>query len=137
MTTPGIDTDIIIRLLTGDDPVKQVAARRLFDQIERGTLSVGAPDTVIADAVYVLASPRLYHLPHTEVAGLLATLVRLPGFKIRNRRIVLQALAIFGARNIDFGDAMIVAALEARGAEELYSYDGDFDGFAGIRRIEP
>ena len=58
MTQPFIDTDVIIRFLTGDDPEKQAAATRLFEQIEQGFLTVQAPDTVIADAVYVLASPR-------------------------------------------------------------------------------
>lgn len=65
MTYPYIDTDVIIRLLTGDDPQKQTAAKALFEQVERGTLTIAAPDTVIADAVFVLSSPRLYHLQNS------------------------------------------------------------------------
>lgn len=63
MAIPFVDTDVIIRLLTGDDPVKQAQAASLFEQVEQGKLSLAAPDTVIADAVFVLASPRLYHVP--------------------------------------------------------------------------
>ena len=62
MPTPFVDTDIIIRLLTGDAPVKQTKAAGLFEQVEQGHLLLAAPDTVIADAVFVLASPRLYHM---------------------------------------------------------------------------
>ena len=34
MTQPFIDTDVLIRFLTGDDPKKQAAAAILFEQIE-------------------------------------------------------------------------------------------------------
>ena len=56
---PFVDTDVILRLLTGDDPTKQQAARVLFEQVEKGVLTLAAPDTVIADAVFVLASKLL------------------------------------------------------------------------------
>jgi predicted nucleic acid-binding protein len=56
MTEPFIDTDVIIRLLTGDDPVKQDRAKALFRGVEDGSLTLQAPLTVIADAVHVLSS---------------------------------------------------------------------------------
>jgi predicted nucleic acid-binding protein len=134
---PYVDTDVIIRLLTADDPHKQVQATSLFRQVEDGALVLTAPDTVIADAVYVLASPRLYAVPRSDVRDLLTPLVALPGFRVSNKRTVLRALEYFGARNIDFGDAMIVAAMELDGAQRLYSYDRDFDRISGVARIEP
>jgi predicted nucleic acid-binding protein len=137
MTTPFIDTDVIVRLLTGDDPEKQAASAALFEQVQAGTLQVAAPDTVIADAVYVLSSPRLYNLPRSEVRELLTPLVRLKGFKVKNRRVVLKALDLYGSMNIDFGDAFIAASMEQAGSKIVYSYDTDFDGIAGIERIEP
>lgn len=63
MSAPFVDADVVVRLVTGDDPGKQAAARRLFDRVEAGDLVVATPVTTIADAVYVLASPRLYALP--------------------------------------------------------------------------
>ena len=137
MTDPFIDTDVIIRLLTKDDPEKQAAAAALFEQIEAGQLTVVAPDTVLADAVYVLSSPNLYHLPRSEVRDLLTPLLRLPGFKIRNRRAVLRALEIYASANIDFGDALIVAAMEQANSEVVYSYDTHFDRIPDITRQEP
>jgi predicted nucleic acid-binding protein len=55
MAHPYVDTDVIIRLLTGDDVVKHEAARGLFEQVEQGSLTLAAPDAVIADAVFVLS----------------------------------------------------------------------------------
>lgn len=137
MTIPFGDTDIIVRLLTGDDLAKQVAARALFQQVADGTLTIAAPVTVIADAVFVLASPRLYRLPRAQVRALLVPLVRLPHFRVRNRRSVLRALDLYATTNLDFGDAFIVATMEQQGARELYSYDTDFDRIPGIVRQTP
>ncbi len=137
MTQPFIDTDVIIRLLTGDDPEKQAAATTLFEQVEQGTLTVTAPDTVIADAVYVLSSPRLYHLARSEVRELLTALVHLPHFQVQNRLAISRALELYGSSKLDFGDVLIIASMEQQHSQILYSYDTDFDRFDGIIRQEP
>lgn len=93
--------------------------------------------TVIADAVYVLHSARLYNKPRTDIAALLLPLVRLPHFRVQNRRIVVRALTIYGHFASGFGDAMILAAMEAAGATELYSYDERLGKSPGIVRREP
>jgi predicted nucleic acid-binding protein len=137
MSEAFLDTDIIVRFVTGDDPVKQAAAAALFQEVQDGAITLRAPDTVIADAVYVLSSPRIYQLPRERIRNELATLLRLPHLRIHNRRLVLRALDIYAATRLDFGDAMIVAAVERRGGGDLYSYDHDFDTQPGIRRREP
>lgn len=139
MSLPFIDTDVIIRLLTGDDPDKQDKAARLFKQVEEGSLTVAAPYTVIADAVYVLSSPRVYNLPRQQVTDILTPLVRLPEFRVENRRAVLAALALYGygRTKLDFGDALIVAAMQQSGSQVVYSYDADFDRIDGIDRQKP
>ena len=137
MTQPFIDTDVIIRFLTGDDPEKQAAASSLFEQVEQGLLTIAAPDTVIADAVYVLSSPRLYHLARNEVQELLIALAHLPHFQVQNRPAVLRALEMFGSTKLDFGDTLILASMEQQHSHILYAYDADFDRFDGIIRQEP
>ena len=137
MTDPFIDTDVLIRLLTGDDPEKQKKASDLFEQIEKKKLRVIAPVTVIADAVYVLSSKKLYNLPRSEVVGLLTPLLRLPNFRVRRRRIVQKALDIYLFSNLDFGDAFLAASMQQAKSTTVYSYDADFDRVQGIRRLEP
>lgn len=137
MATPFIDTDVIIRFLTGDDPQKQAAAITLFEQVEQGVFAVAAPDTVIADAVYVLSSPRLYHLARSAVQELLSGLVHLAHFQVQNKPAVLRALELYGSTKLDFGDTLIIASMEQQHSQILYSYDADFDRFDGITRQEP
>jgi len=137
MSDPFLDTDVIIRFLTKDDLKKQAEAAALFEQVKAKKLKVVVPHTVIADAVYVLSSPRLYNLARLEVARLLAPLIRLPGFKVRHRRALLRALELYARTNLDFGDALIVALMQGTDARIVYSYDTDFDKIEGIRRLEP
>ncbi len=132
-----IDTDVIIRFLTGDDLEKQAAASTLFEQVEQGLLTLEAPDTVVADAVYVLSSPRLYHLARSDVQELLSALVHLPHFQVQNRSAVLRALELFGSTRLDFGDTLIIASMELQNSHVLYSYDADFDRFEWVTRQQP
>lgn len=137
MSEPHVDTDVIVRLVTGDDPAKQARAAQLFQDVEDGKLIVRAPVTVIADAVFVLCSKRLYNLPRPAAAAALARLVRIPGFRVDRRQTVLAALALFGSTRLDFGDCMLIASMHQAGSTLLYSYDRDFDRFPPITRQEP
>lgn len=128
MTEPFVDTDVLVRFVTGDDPVKHAAA---------GEVVVRAPESVIADTVYVLSSPRLYALSRDQVREALAPLLGLPSFRVRNRLQVRRALDLYATTRLDFSDALLVAAMEEEGAVELYSYDQHFDRIGGITRREP
>lgn len=137
MAHPYVDTDVIIRLLTGDDPIKQQAAQSLFERVEQGTLTLAAPDTVIADAVFVLSSKKWYNKTRGDVRDLLSPLVKLPHFRVQNKQAVLRALDLYAQTNLDYGDVFIAATMERAGAQELYSYDERLGRLPGISRQEP
>ncbi len=137
MTDAFVDADLILRLLTGDDPAKQARAARLFKEIEAGRMRATTPQTTIADVVYVLTSPRLYRLSRADAAALVIPLVRLLDFPSGERETLIRALELHAAANIDFGDALIASAMLEAGVEALYSYDHDYDRLDGIRRVEP
>ena len=129
-----IDTDVIIHFLTQDDPEKQAASAELFEAIKDGRLTVVAPDTVIAEAVLILASPRLYDLPRGEVQALLTPLVRLAGFKVDNKRAILEALELYARTDLAFADALVVASMRLADARTLYSYNSTFECVSTIDR---
>lgn len=132
-----LDANIIIRLLTGDDPEKQSRARDLFKQIEAGKLTVALPATVIFECIFTLTSPRLYRLPKREVVGLLLPILKMPHFKVENRQTVLRATDLYATTPLSFGDAYIAASMEQVGSDAIYSYDKGFDRLKGIVRKEP
>ena len=137
MNAAFVDTDVLVRLIAGDDPSKRRAAEVLFMSVEDGQVTLACPVTVIADAVYVLTSPRFYAMDRGHVAAALTLLVDLPHFRVDRRRLVLQALELFAATRLDFGDAMLVASMEEAGVTTLYSYDRDYDRLPQIHRQEP
>ena len=132
-----IDTDVIIRLLTADDEKKRQKAAVLFEKVSRNELILSTPDTAIADAVYVLSSPNLYHLPKGKIRDLLITLLAYPNFKVKNKQVVIQALHYYADKNLDFGDAVLVVLTQKSKEKTIYSYDHDFNKFSDIIRKEP
>lgn len=116
-------------------PPNKLLRHHCLKTLKQAKRRVYAPDTVIADAVFVLASPRLYHVDRSTVTTLLTPLVRLPHLCVRNRPVVLRALVMYSSMGLDFGDAMIIAAMEQAGAHHLYSCDSDFDRVPGITRL--
>ena len=137
MTTPFVDADVIVRLLSGDDPDKQKAAAALFQRVERGALQLTTPITTVADCLYVLCSPRLYNFSRSEAVARLLTLVQLPHFRVKDRRTVIRAMELYVSTTIGFGDALIAASMAVNGSNLIYSYDEHFDRLPGITRKTP
>jgi predicted nucleic acid-binding protein len=110
-----LDTSVIIRFVTGDDPAKQAASRRLFERADAGELRLVVPLTAVSEAAYVLTSRAVYGLPRSDVAEVLKDLVNRDGLVMERKARVTRALSIFGERNVDFGDALLVSSMEDSG----------------------
>jgi predicted nucleic acid-binding protein len=132
-----LDTNVILRYLTRDDPRQAERARLFLKQVEAGSSSVTTSEAVIAEAVYVLSSRALYNLPRSDIKTHLTNIISLRGLKLPNKRTYLKALDLYAGTNMDFVDALNVAHMKRSGIETIVSFDRDFDGIAGIHRREP
>lgn len=133
-----IDTNIIIRYLTKDDPVKAAACHRLIQDIKSGQDHADTTESVIAEAVYVLSSSKHYNLSHDDVVTNLAPVVQLRGLKVPRKRILLCALALYKQHpHLDFEDCINVATVEGDSSSTIVSYDRGFDRIPGLIRQEP
>lgn len=133
-----IDTNIFIRHLTQDDPIKAQACFNLFKKIESQTIEATTSEAIIAEVVYVLSSKQLYHLDRVTIRTLLYPILNLKGLKIPGKVVYLQALDIYAdVPKLDFEDALIVALMQKNKLESLYSYDTGFDEVTAINRLEP
>jgi predicted nucleic acid-binding protein len=131
-----LDTNIIVRYLTRDDPEKAEASFALLLRVERGEEVVMSSDLVISETVYVLSSRR-YGLSRQRIRDLLDPLISLRSFRLPRKSLYPRIWELYCQRNIGFADAYNAAYMEARGVNEVYSYDADFDRVEGIRRVEP
>jgi len=132
-----VDTDILIRLFTGDDLRKQEASAKLFEKVFQGKLILSAPETTIGDTVFVLSSRNLYNFPRIKIRDAIASLLRYPNFKVESKQIILSALDLYANSNLDFGDAMLAVLTQQSSEKTIYSYDHDFDKIEGMVRKEP
>ena len=132
-----MDTNVFIRYLTNDDPVKAEACQQLFQKAERNEIELTTTEAVITEVVYVLASKVTYNLSSQEIRARLYPLLGLPGLRLAHREIYLRALDLHSIHKLDFEDALIIAQMERQKISDLYSYDKDFDKIAGITRHEP
>ncbi len=132
-----LDTNIFLRYLTRDDPVKAKRCYELFQRIKRKEIVATTSESVLAEVVYVLSSRTLYNQPRENVRALLLPLVTLPGLRIPHRRTFLRALDLYASTALDFEDALSVAHMERMHVTTILSYDEDFDRVKNIQRREP
>jgi predicted nucleic acid-binding protein len=132
-----LDTNVILRYLTRDDPKKAEDCYELFQKVKRGEIELTTCEAVIAEVVYVLSSHSLYNLPRNEIYSLLFPIINLYGFRMPLKRLYLRALDIYASKNVDFEDALCFAHMEKRQIKEIYSYDSDFDKLEELKRLEP
>lgn len=59
----GLDTNLTVRYLTRDDEAKAGRCLALLRWAEQGDEDLFLCEAILAEAVYVLSSPGLYHLP--------------------------------------------------------------------------
>jgi len=133
-----LDTNIFVRLISGDDSVKATACLALFQRLRDGSEEATTSESVLAEVVYVLSSSKLYRMPREDIRDGLGELLAIDGLRVAQADMCRRALDLFaGNADLDFEDALSVAHMEDRHIAELYSYDRDFDGVPGVTRIEP
>jgi len=130
-----VDTNVILRFLTGDPPDMAQSATRLFQAVEDGHVTLIVDDIVIAEAVWVLES--FYNHPVTDIATVLRDFLLQDGIQAEDKVTLLQALTLYETKHIDFTDALIAARMQERGVERIFSFDAHFDRVSGIQRVAP
>ncbi len=134
-----IDTNVIIRFLTGDRPADHSPrAYEVFRQLAAGTTAVLLTEAVLVETEQVLTSAKLYKLPRDEVRRHLSNVIGLKGVRLAHKRRYLRALELYvEIPRLDFVDAILAAYAEELSPPAVLSFDQDFDRVPGISRIEP
>ena len=126
-----LDTNILIRHLTGDPPAQARRASAFLVQAEDLLL----PDLIVAEVVYVLES--FYEVERQRVAELVRAVIGFPAIVVVDEPLLLRALEVYEVDRLDFAEAYLVASAEASGVETIASFDRAVDRVSTVRRIEP
>ena len=126
-----VDTNILIRHLTGDPP--EIAAR--------ATAAVGGAeqllltDVVFAECIYVLES--FYEAERDQVAELMRSAIAFATLETVDSGLLLRALEVYELDRLDFAEAYLVAQAEVTGVGVVMSFDRSIDRIDTVTRREP
>jgi predicted nucleic acid-binding protein len=132
-----VNANVLIRLLTQDDPAKARSSCRLLNRARRGEVELHLGEAIIAEGVFVLSSPRLYAQPRTEIAYALQPVLENRGRRLDHKQSVLAASRRWAASALDFPDCVAIEHALREDGGAIYSYDDDFNGIPGVTRHLP
>lgn len=126
-----VDTNILIRHLTGDPPDQASRATRFLAEADELLLA----DLIVAEVVYVLES--FYEVERSLVAELVRSILAFDPVRLVDGELLLRAVEMYEVERLDFADAYLVASAERSGVDAVASFDRSIDRVTTVRRIEP
>jgi predicted nucleic acid-binding protein len=126
-----LDTNVLVRHLSGDPPAQAAKATRALEVGEELLLA----DLILAELAYVLES--FYEAPRHQVAETLRAVLAYPSVRIVDPALLQRAVEVYEVHRLDFADAYLVASAERSGVEQILSFDRAIDRVGTVRRIEP
>lgn len=126
-----VDTNILVRHLTGDPPAMAARATAYLASADELYL----PDLIVAETVDVLSS--YYEVPRPQVAMAMRSLIAFDAIVTVDPALLLRAIEVYEIDRLDFADAYLVACAESTGVSSVASFDKSIDRVKTIERIEP
>ena len=126
-----IDTNVLVRHLTGDPP--EMAARATA-YLSRET-ELLLTDLVVAETVYVLES--FYEVPREQVAESIRSLLAMSSMVAVDTALLLRSIEVYESDRLDFAEAYLVACAESTGINVIASFDKSIDRVGTVHRVEP
>lgn len=130
----GLDTNVLVRYLTQDDPVEAALATRLIEQDLSGENPGFVGLIVLVETTWVLQRP--YRATPEEIAQTIADLLASSAVVVERRNVVSRALATAQQTGSSFADALIAACASDAGCERTVTFDRSA-GRAGMTLLEP
>jgi predicted nucleic-acid-binding protein len=122
----GLDTNVLVRYLTQDDPKQAaIATREIEGAADSGEKMLIQP-VVLCELVWVLESA--YDFAKSDILTVLERVLRTAQFEIGDKDTVWQALADYRSGKGDFSDYYLGRANRRGGAETTLSFDTALKG---------
>lgn len=129
--TAFVDTNVLIRHLTGDPPAEAARATSYL----RGVETLLLADLILAEVAYGLES--YYQVARGQVAEALRAILAFRAIRVVDAGLLQRAVEVYEVHRLDFADAYLVACAERTGVGTIVSFDRSIDRVGTIRRDEP
>jgi predicted nucleic-acid-binding protein len=130
----GIDTNVLVRYLTQDDPEQSAVANKFFQSVlstsRRGFVSL----VVLAEVCWVLQAS--YEVSDGELVALVENLLHTPQLILEDRDCVseaLQSMALARTSIAGFVDFLIRAIATSKGCEYCVTFDKKSSRSTGMK----
>ena len=129
----GLDTNILIRYLTQDDPIQSATATAILERRltpkNPGFVSVVA----MIETVWVL--DRAYGLTAKEIAAVVERLLQVEVLTIENEQEVFTAMIALKQRRGSFADALIAELGARAGCSRTLTFDQSASRLSGFELL--
>lgn len=115
------DTNVVVRVLVGDDKRQQRSALARLRTIRADGDSVVISTVVLAELCWVL--DRAYAYKRPQIVAALRGLLRTPPFFVPQRAEVLTAVDEYAKGTADFAYYLILSLTQAEGSTTLLTFD--------------
>jgi predicted nucleic-acid-binding protein len=116
----GIDTNVLVRYITQDDPAQSAKATKFMESLSPdvpGFVSM----IVVVELVWVMQA--CYHASRDAIATMLETLLRTDALVVERAEIIWQALRRTQSTQADFADCLIERCGHAEGCTHTVTFD--------------
>jgi predicted nucleic-acid-binding protein len=117
----GIDTNLLVRYLTQDDPAQSKKASAVIEKALAGESGVFINHVVLCEVVWVL--DRAYGFPRVTLGDLLEKILQGKQFEIEDKPTAWQALNDFKSSKADYADCLIGAKNRKAGCTTTLTLD--------------
>ncbi len=122
----GIDTNVLVRYLTGDDVRQAKRVERFVNRCARDGEEIYLAQVVLCEAVWVLTT--CYHRTRQEIAEVLEMLLETEQMQVAGRDQVRRALADYWQGPGDFADYLIGTGNQEAGCNTTVTFDRKLKG---------
>jgi len=117
----GLDTNVIVRYITQDDPVQSSIATRIFEQeltpSNKGFITVIS----LCETLWVLG--RGYKQPKAKLIRVVSTLLDINTIELEHRDCVAGAYYDWEEGKADFSDYILARIAQMAGCKTTYTFD--------------
>ena len=128
----GLDTNILVRYLTGDDPAQTNRAIRFVERECTPERPCFLNNIVFCELVWVLA--RGQRIERARLHRMIETLLSSLEFAFEDKDLLWQALEAF-AEGGDFADAVIAGVNKKNGCSSTATFDRGAETLAGFESV--
>ena len=129
----GLDTNVLVRYLTQDDPAQFAKAAVFIDAASEREEQFLVNTPVLCELVWVLAA--VYDYSREEIAQALEQIFTTAQFEIERLDEARQALGDFRSSKADFSDALIGRINRSLGAKHTVTFDRDLKAVETFRLL--